>query len=418
MRSFLSVAVVKTVATVQRRARTAVPFGVQRVGGSTADVRPSTGPRVVLAVTSATSLRLMSGYPEYLATQGWDPHVVADVQPEGHRDGVTWHSVAMSREPSLRDVWSLVLWIRLVRRLRPDMVVAGTPKAGLLGMLAARICHVPVRIYLLRGLRFETETGPRRKILILLERLTARCSSVVQSVSPSLREVFIGYGLAPATKVVVVGRGSSNGVDVRMTPPESGTACAVFDVTVADTFVLGFVGRVHRDKGVDVLLKAAQCASESLQQDLHVLIVGPEEPTGLMDDLLATGLVDSRRVRYVGPVSRPEAFYPQMDALCLPSRREGFPNVVLEAATFNVPAIVSDATGSVDSVVDGVTGYVFPVDDYLALASRISALAAPGRAQDFGRAARDHAVAHYERGAVWRANEKFLRTQMMAQKQT
>ena len=121
----------------------------------------------------------------------------------------------------MRDARALVEWLGLLARLRPDIVVAGTPKAGLLGMLAAWCVRTPARVYLLRGLRLETEHGVKRKTLHVLEALAARCATVVQCVSTSLRDEFISLGLAPASKVIVLGAGSSNGVEVCTRAPFS-----------------------------------------------------------------------------------------------------------------------------------------------------------------------------------------------------
>ena len=120
-------------------------------------------PRIVLGVTVDLSLRLMAGFPQYLAERGWDVHVVsspgARLDALAGVDGVTVHALTMAREPSpVSDLRSLIAWMRLLRRLRPDVVSVGTPKAGLLGGIAARLTRVPGRVYMLRGLRLETST--------------------------------------------------------------------------------------------------------------------------------------------------------------------------------------------------------------------------------------------------------------------
>ena len=169
--------------------------------------------RIVLTVTSAQSLRLMAGFPDYLSRQGWDVHVVSGDPPATSPGGWTAHVLPMRREPApLLDLISLARWIKLLFLLRPALVVAGTPKAGLLGMLGAWATRTPRRVYLLRGLRLSTESGPRRRLLEVLERLAIMAATEVQSVSHSLREEVVELGLAPAQKVTVVAKGSSNGV--------------------------------------------------------------------------------------------------------------------------------------------------------------------------------------------------------------
>src|SRR5690606_152597 len=138
-------------------------------------------------------------------------------------------------------------WIKLIRRVNPDVVSSGTPKAGLLGMLASWILSVPVRVYMLRGLRLATESGFSRCVLGYMEKLASWCSTSILSVSRSLKEEFIELGMAPKGKVNVLGHGSSNGVVV----PDD-----IVDRNGVGHFTVGFVGRIHPDKGVDVLLEA------------------------------------------------------------------------------------------------------------------------------------------------------------------
>src|SRR5262249_25972226 len=143
--------------------------------------------------------------------------------------------------------------------LRPDIVNASTPKAGLLGMLAARALDVRARIYLLRGLRGETTTGLTRRILSVTERTTAVCAHEVVCNSEGLRQRFGTMGLAPRRKTRVLGAGSSNGADVARFTPGSTTERAVARRDLAippDAFVIGFVGRLVADKGVGDLIEA------------------------------------------------------------------------------------------------------------------------------------------------------------------
>lgn len=360
--------------------------------------------RILIAVTSAQSLRLIEGFPDYLSSTGWEVHVVCSgaVQPIS----TNWqlHNIPMHREPAPRhDLLSLVRWIALLTRLRPDLVVAGTPKAGLLGMTAAWICRIPARVYMLRGLRLETESGPKRSLLAALERLSGWFSTRIQAVSHSLALEFVSLGLAPKRKVIVLGSGSSNGVHLTENQSHSPRT---------DVFTIGFVGRVHPDKGILTLLKAYHLAFGS-SASARLLVVGGEEPPGFLNQCLRLANISPERITWVGPVSNPEHYISSMDILALPTRREGFPNVVLEAAAHQVPTVASDVTGCRDAINDGTTGILVPADDPTKLAEVFSALERnPTYVEQLGAAARKRVEAEFQRHAVWKATEDFYTSQL------
>lgn len=375
--------------------------------------------RVVLAVTSHQSLKLMKGFPEYLGSRSYDVHVVADgpLEESGLPEGCSYHPLAMTREPSpLRDMQALISWVLLLRRLRPDAVIAGTPKAGLLGMIAARVLRVPVRIYHLRGLRLETVTGMRLRVLSLLERVAAASATSVLCVSHSLRTEFLARSLARPEKVVVLGLGSSNGVDLDRFDRFAETG--VVDELAAslevrgDSPVVGFVGRLTADKGIETLFQAlARLRRQGVPARL--LILGREDRPGALAELTADVSLDEGSVIHAGYVVEPAPYYRLMDVLCLPTRREGFPNVVLEAAASGVPAVAAAVTGCVDAVDDGKTGLLFKVDNCGSLARQLnSVLTDQTLRQELGQSALERARRHFSRGDVWELTADFIADQI------
>ncbi|WP_285115793.1 glycosyltransferase family 4 protein [Leifsonia sp. fls2-241-R2A-40a] len=371
-------------------------------------------PVIVLGVTVDLSLRLMTGFPAFLVSRGWDVHVVcspgAGLDALASVAGVTVHPLPMRRDPApFADLRSLFAWIRLLRRLRPDVVSAGTPKAGLLGMLAARLTRVRSRVYLLRGLRLETAGGLGRRILAALERLSIGSSTVTVAVSRSLAARTAELRLGKPDRLVVLGDGSSNGVDleaIERALPAGGEQAALRDSLGLDGRpVVGFVGRLTVDKGVAVLAEALR-SLRAQAAELQLLVVGAIEAGGDASILDVDGLTIAR----TGFVADPERYYALMDVLCLPTFREGFPNVVLEAAAAGVPTVTTDATGAVDSVVDEETGLIVPVRDAAALAAALSRMVsdAPLRSR-LGDAARERARTRFARSTVWAAQEEFYR---------
>ena len=175
--------------------------------------------RILIGVTIDDSLQFHTGLPEVLVADGWDVHVVAGlgrrIEALRSTPGVTVHVLPMAREPKpLDDLRSLFKWMRLMRLVRPDTTLIGTPKAALLGNLAARLFRVRRRIYFLHGLRLETATGIQRFVLLFLERVTSRNAHETIAVSASLKRLATEMGIAQEEKVIVLGHGSCNGIDL------------------------------------------------------------------------------------------------------------------------------------------------------------------------------------------------------------
>lgn len=369
----------------------------------TAEARP----KVMVVVTAAITARLfMRGYVRFLAESGYEVTLVADDVSDFKdalaEQGVAAHSLAMRRDPSplhdLRSLWRMVL---LMRRLRPDAVVYATPKASMLASVAARMLRVPVRIYELWGIRFETATGAARKLFQGIERLIASSSTAIVANSVSLARQAVALGITTSDRIMVPGSGSSHGVDsVRFSPdaprPDLDEDTARF-LEENPGLTIGYIGRLHPDKGVDVLLDAAE-QLRALGRGVRVLLVGGDEGSCLP-------VHESLPVHRTGEITDVRPYLAVFDMLVLMSLREGFPNVVLEAAAMQVPAIVSDTTGCVDSVVDGVTGVVIPVGEVDRLVDAVCALQNVERRQRMGRAARARVVAEFEPRQVWSALE-------------
>jgi glycosyltransferase involved in cell wall biosynthesis len=365
--------------------------------------------RIVLAVTIDDSLQFLTGYPEYLTQRGWEVHVVSGAGPRlralEELPHVFTHQVEMQRNPSaLQDFKSLRIWLRLLRRIRPSAISVGTPKASLLGTIAALLLRVPVRVYLLRGLRLETSTGLSRQILIAAERITMLCATNVIAVSRSLMARSIELKLAPQRKMRVLGGGSSNGTDIVEFDSSRFSATEIARVRQEiglrpELPVVGFVGRLTRDKGLFVLADALEIL---VQRGVHcqVLIVGGvDDPTG--DAALERLRGVQIPVVVTGYVARPASHYAVMDVFCLPSFREGFVNVVIEASSSGIPVVASDATGVIDAVRDGETGLVSPVGDAMRLAQNLETiLADPTLAARLGARGRQWVSANFSRHEV------------------
>ncbi|MFW8628355.1 sugar transferase [Deinococcus sp. ME38] len=284
---------------------------------------------------------------------------------------------------------SILSMYRTIRSFRPSVTNVRTPKAGLIGGLAAVAARVPVRIYTLHGLRLETVKGPKGRLLHSAERLAMACAHRVVCVSPSLQERVGELGLAPAPKTVVLGSGSPN--SVRQPGVTDPAVTASHRATLGlreDTPVIGFVGRFTRDKGMAELMEAFRGVQEQLPS-ARLLLIGDYEP----GDPVSPGVRDlierTPGVLRTGFVPDVYPYYPLMKVVAFPSYREGLSLVPLEAAVNGIPSVVTNTTGAKDTVRDGVTGWHVPVSDADALADALtSALLDPADTRRRGEAGR------------------------------
>jgi len=356
--------------------------------------------RILFAVTIAPTIRvLMDGQIEWLLQQGYEVHTCSAGTLDSTRRDQAFthqhHSIPMTREMSpLRDLQSVMRWFKVIANVRPDTLVASTPKAALVSLIAAKLLRVPRKVYLLRGLRLETTSGWQRRILSLSEKICVWCADVVIAVSPSLEREFTQSGLAPAKKVRHVGHGSSNGVNAAWLSPLSASERVIKRSDLgfsADDVVVAYVGRLVTDKGWDVFCEATRIAQLD-NPNIRAIAIGSNEENLVVPDW----------IRYEGVSDDIRSWYQAMDMLVLPTFREGFPNVPLEAAACAVPTVASRATGAVDSVVNGMTGVLVDVRDIPQTSAAISLLAGDSALrQSMGTAARERVLKDFQPAAIW-----------------
>ena len=361
---------------------------------------PAGSPHIIVGITHPQTCLVLAGRLRTLREAGFRVTLVSSpgelLDRTAAKEGVEAVALPMARGfAPLADLVSLIGLCRLLGRLKPDMVEFSTPKAGLLGTLAARICGVPRRVYFLRGLKLETATGWKRRVLLMAERVAAACAHRVLCNSESLRAEALALRIAPAEKLHLLGHGSSNGVDIDRFCP--GPSNVRWQLGIGrDDRIVGFVGRLTRDKGIPELLEAFDTILAAAP-DTRLLLVGWFDAA---EDALSThmrGYIESHpRIHATGYVTDTAPYYRAMDLMVLPTRREGFPNAVLEAAAAGVPVIATLSTGARDAVVPEVTGLLIPPGYPEAISEAVlKLLRDPDRRRRMGRAARAWVLEHF-----------------------
>ena len=324
--------------------------------------------------------------------------------------GFEYIETPVSRKMSLKqDFVSILNICKFIKKKKIYIVVGHTPKGGLLAMIAGWLCGVPKRIYFRHGIVYETSYGLKRLILITVDRIASSCATKVLCVSPSVLRKSIEDKLAPAKKQIILGKGTCNGVDtVNHFNPNILDVVKVnelrdrYDITDSD-FVIGYTGRLVRDKGIIDLLNAFGKLKNA--NNCKLLLVGLFEERDALPEDVKNHILNDKRIIYTGFVNGGmEYYYSLMAIYVLASYREGFPTGVLEAQAMEKPVITTRVTGCCDSIVDGVTG-LFVSHNPDDIVEKIDAIRLNHVIN--GRRGREWVVKNFDSNLVWGNIEKF-----------
>lgn len=330
--------------------------------------------------------------------------------------GVDHYHVEMTRAitpfKDLAAVWKLY---RFLKKERPEMVHSHTPKAGLVGMMAAWFAGVPVRMHTVAGLPLLEAKGIKRQVLNLVEKITYAFATKVYPNSFAMRDIIIKEGFCAPGKLKVLGNGSSNGIDTdyfspSAVAPETTAALRAAHGISENDFVFIFVGRLVGDKGINELVEAfgkvkakikfkdeGLCSAKQVSSPpaadrndkmeggfgspgsrpfenlrnrwkIKLLLVGPlEEDLDALHPETLEAIETHSDIISVGYQDDVRPYFAISDALVFPSYREGFPNVVMQAGAMELPAIVTDINGCNEIITEGENGLIIPVKDAAAI---------------------------------------------------
>lgn len=349
-----------------------------------------------------------------------------------HKYGVKRHHVEMTRAITpLQDLQAVYQLYRYLRKVRPEMVHSHTPKAGLVGMMAAYFAGVPVRMHTVAGLPLLEAVGFKRKILNFVEKLTYAFATNVYPNSYGLKNIILQERFCAPRKLKVLANGSSNGINTEVFSPATVGIAQREELRkelgiAPGDFVFLFVGRLVGDKGINELVRAFKNLTDEVHEDsefqmakqsLKLLLVGPlEQDLDPLDTETLVAIEGHSQIISVGFQQEVRPYFAISDALVFPSYREGFPNVVLQAGAMELPSIVSDINGCNEIIAPQKNGLIVPVKDAAALQSAMKELISnPALYATMKQSARPHIERLYRQEVVWDALLKEYR-ELLAEK--
>lgn len=360
--------------------------------------------KLIRAVTASQSIGFFEPIVPDLQAKGYEVVSVSSPGPEVQHlreMGVKCIEVSMERHISLsKDIVSLWKLIKVFRKEKPDIVHSMTPKAGMLCMLAAWICRVPVRIHTFTGLVWPTASGLKRKILMATDWLTCACATHVIPEGEGVKTDLLSHGITHKP-LKVLGYGNVRGIDLEHYARTEEVMRKADKIRVKDVFTFVFVGRIVRDKGINELVAAFKRLQTKVPKTRLILVGEYEDALDPITPEARKEIEDNPCILAVGNQKDVRPWLAASDALVFPSYREGFPNVVIEAGAMGLPSIVTDINGSREIIQDGVNGLIVPSKNEDALLKEMERLVEDAALASYlASHARRLVASRYEQGYV------------------
>jgi glycosyltransferase involved in cell wall biosynthesis len=369
--------------------------------------------KLLRITTVPVSLKtLLKGQSRYMSQNGFDVLGVSssgnELNEVAQNEKIAVYTVEMTRIISpLKDIKSLWCFYKLCKRERPAIVHSHTPKAGIVGMLGAKLAGVPIRLHTVAGLPLMEATGRKRKLLDFVEKLTYNCATKVYPNSKGLYDFILENNFTVEEKLKVIANGSSNGINTTYLSAQAITQEQIITLKTSlgiheNDFVYVFVGRLVGDKGINELISAF---SQLETPNSKLLLVGSFEAE--LDPLQSetlTAIETHPNIISVGFQSDVRQYFAISDCLVFPSYREGFPNVVMQAGAMGLPSIVTDINGCNEIIVEGENGTIIPVKNVVAIVEAMKKMCSDkAYFEQLQQNARSMIQSRYEQQTVWEA---------------
>ncbi|MGB5667775.1 MAG: glycosyltransferase family 4 protein [Maribacter sp.] len=360
-----------------------------------------------LSILLKGQLKFMADHYEVIGISSSHNKILEQV---GNNEGVKVFPVEMTRKitpfKDLKAAWELY---KVFKKEKPFIVHTHTPKAGTLGMLAAYMAKVPNRLHTIAGLPLLEAKGAKRFLLDTVEKLTYGCATKIYPNSFGLRDIILKEGYTSKSKIKVIAKGSSNGIDTNQFNPETFSETEKQNLRKSlnideNDFVYIFVGRLVKDKGINELIEAfKKIASEF--NNTKLLLVGPYEKG--LDPLLPVTqdfINSSKQVIAVGWQRDVRPYFAISNCLVFPSYREGFPNVVMQAGAMGLKSIATNINGCNEIIIEGENGTLIPPKDVVTLFESMKLFLIQGKSDDASaKRCRDLIVERYSQKFIWNA---------------
>ncbi|MFV0540095.1 MAG: glycosyltransferase family 4 protein [Aestuariibaculum sp.] len=372
--------------------------------------------KIIRITTVPASLRgLLKGQLKFMADYfeivGISSNLDGLLVEMGKKEGVRTITVEMTRKITpFRDIVSLYKLYKIFKKEKPDIVHTHTPKAGTLGMIAAKLAKIPNRMHTIAELPLVEATGFKRRVLNAVETLTYSCATKIYPNSYGLKTIILNNKFTTENKLKVIGNGSSNGINTNHFNPDLFTDKELSSLKEKlkikeDDFVFVFIGRIVKDKGINELIESF-VTFEKQNKKAKLLLVGVfEAHLDPLEETTIDIIKENNNIIHAGWQDDVRPFFAISNALVFPSYREGFPNVVLQAGAMKLPCIVSDINGCNEIVTDKINGLIVPVKDSEKLLNAMLEITKHNvdELNQMGEKSRQLIISKYDQQFVWQA---------------
>ncbi len=347
-----------------------------------------------------------------LAAAGYEIHLASATIPSEEfcqRNKITFHQINIARRVDLKaDLISTKALIDLIKREKFDAVFGHTPKGALVAMMAAKFSRINNRIYYRHGLIYTTATGIKRSVFKIVEQFTSALATKIVNVSPSLSKLAIADRLNRNRKQIVIGNGTCGGIDaIGVFSPQSITDAEISNIRrnlIGESdFVVGFCGRLCRDKGIEELVEGFKLfKTKHPEIKPKLLLVGPYDQRDILADNIKREIIDNVDIIATGNQEKAQlpALYSLMDVFVFPSYREGFGMCVIEASSMGIPILVSRSHGCIDSILENKTGRYIEITAE-SIASRLGEMLDVNLRDYLGNGGREFVLNNFDYTVMW-----------------